>query len=307
MLQARQVELEEKNVLLEQAEKAARRANRAKSAFLANMSHELRTPLNAILGYTEMIIEDAEDRAIVEIEQDARRVHAAGSHLLAVINDILDHSKIEAGKLEIFVRQSSVEELLTHVRHTAAPLAKKNGNVLSVADGQQAGILNSDPMRVRQILFNVVSNACKFTQQGVVDVKAIRRRPRPGDLPRQRGLPYEGDVVEFIVADTGIGIAPERLDALFEDFTQADSAVQQEFGGHGARALHYTATLPAARRHGFGREYAWRGQRFSHRVACGGDPLRHRGDDPTRSSPSTTASRPPIPSTPASQSWSLSI
>ena len=155
------------------AKEAAEQANRTKSSFLANMSHELRTPLNAIIGYSEMLHEEATDRGLTELGPDLEKIYGAGKHLLALINDILDLSKIESGKMDLFLEDFDVRALVRDVQSTIHPLVAKNQNRLEVHLADDVGVMHADVTRVRQVLFNLLSNACKFTEKGtiVVDVR----------------------------------------------------------------------------------------------------------------------------------------
>ncbi len=220
--------LEEKNLRLqhamteaEHARGAAEEANRAKSAFLANMSHELRTPLNAIIGYSEMLAEEAEDAGRDNDLADLQKIRSAGKHLLALINDVLDLSKIEAGKMEVHLETFDVPAMLQDVVSTIAPLVEKNGNRLEVRCTEGLGTLRADLTKVRQALFNLLSNACKFTSGGVITLAVGRERLDGADWLR------------FGVADTGIGISPEQLKKLFQAFSQADASTSKKYGGTG--------------------------------------------------------------------------
>jgi len=200
---------------------AAENANRTKSVFLANMSHELRTPLNAILGYSEMLQEEAAERELESFSADLNRIHAAGRHLLALINDILDLSKIEAGKMELFLESFDVAELVGEVASTIRPMVEQNDNALCIELAPELGTIHADQMKVRQALFNLLSNAVKFTRAGRITVHGGRETM---------------DGREWIVvrvADTGIGLNPEQLVKLFQDFTQADASTTRKFGGTG--------------------------------------------------------------------------
>jgi signal transduction histidine kinase/DNA-binding response OmpR family regulator len=203
------------------AKEVAEQANRTKSTFLANMSHELRTPLNAIIGYSEMLEEEAQERGMGELAPDLGKIHAAGKHLLALINDVLDLSKIEAGKMELFLEDFEIESLVQDVESTIRPLVEKNHNVLEVSCPADIGLLHADLTRVRQILYNLLSNAAKFTQEGRValEVQALRIQGEPW--------------IEFAVADTGIGLAPEQQRRLFQSFSQADPSTSRKYGGTG--------------------------------------------------------------------------
>ncbi|MEW6281806.1 MAG: response regulator, partial [Candidatus Eremiobacterota bacterium] len=202
---------------LELEKDAAEAANRAKSTFLANMSHELRTPLNAIIGYSEMLQEEAEDLGQESFVKDLEKVRSAGKHLLALINDVLDLSKIEAGKMDLYLETFEVTPVIQDIRNTIQPLAEKNRNRLEVDCPPEVGSIRSDLLKVRQSLFNLLSNACKFTREGSVRL-TVRR---------------EADRIEFSVADTGIGLTEEQKGKLFEAFTQADSSTTRKFGGTG--------------------------------------------------------------------------
>ena len=206
---------------VEESRSAAEDASHAKSAFLANMSHELRTPMNAIIGYTEMLTEDAEDLGQEDFIPDLRKILAAGKHLLALINDVLDLSKIEAGKMTLFLEEFEVTSLIEDVTSTIQPLVDKNSNKLVIDIDPQAGTLEADETKVRQTLFNLLSNACKFTDQGTITLRV------------QRKVQKSGDRLVFQVSDTGIGMSPEQMAKVFDEFTQADSSTTRKFGGTG--------------------------------------------------------------------------
>ena len=203
-------------------EQSLQQANRAKSTFLATMSHELRTPLNAILGYSEMLQEEAVERKLEnEFGNDLGKINAAGKHLLALINDILDLSKIEAGKMEVFLENFDLAELIDEVASTIRPIIEKNSNTLQVECAPNLGVMHADQIKVRQALFNLLSNAAKFTTKGNVTLEAGRQSMDGSDW------------IVFRVADTGIGLSPEQIVKLFQDFTQADASTTRRFGGTG--------------------------------------------------------------------------
>jgi signal transduction histidine kinase/CheY-like chemotaxis protein len=196
-------------------------ADRHKSEFLANMSHELRTPLNAIIGYSEMLQEDAADLGAEQFTDDLRKINAAGKHLLELINAVLDLSKIEAGKMDLYLESFDVPALMRDIAAVIQPLAAKNANRLDVRCPDTIGTMRADLTKVRQALFNLLSNACKFTERGTITL-AVTREPLAG----RPGL-------RFDVHDTGIGMTPEQLARLFEAFTQADAATTRKYGGTG--------------------------------------------------------------------------
>ena len=212
--------VEERTREVEEKSRQLELASQHKSQFLSSMSHELRTPLNAIIGLTEMMVTNAARFGTEKAAEPLRRVHRAGSHLLGLINQVLDLSKIEAGKLELSPDWVNLTPLINEVVDTARPLAEQNNNRLVVKCQENLGSLTVDPMRLRQILLNLLSNACKFTKQGEVTLLA-------------RKLVNEGNWIEFAVSDTGIGMTPEQQAKLFEEFTQADSSTARQYGGTG--------------------------------------------------------------------------
>ncbi len=203
---------------VEEARAAAEHANEAKSTFLANMSHELRTPMNAIIGYGEMLVEEAEDLGQDDFIPDLQKILAAGKHLLSLINDVLDLSKIEAGKMTLFLEELEVRALAGDITATIQPLVEKNSNRLVVEIADDVGMMTADETKVRQTLFNLLSNACKFTSEGTITLQA-----------RLLGE----DRLSFAVTDTGIGMSPEQQTKIFDEFKQADSSTTRKFGGTG--------------------------------------------------------------------------
>ncbi len=202
---------------LRAAKQVAEQSSRAKSAFLANMSHELRTPLNAIIGYSEMLEEDAESRADESAVSDLRRIRASGKHLLVLIQDILDISKIEAGKMTVHIENVSVQAVVAEARATAEPLARKNRNRVDVIHEDRGEVMLTDAVKFRQSLFNLLSNACKFTEDGVVTLE----------------VETQGRDLLWHVRDTGIGIEPEQQHRLFQSFSQVDSSATRKYSGTG--------------------------------------------------------------------------
>jgi signal transduction histidine kinase len=194
-------------------------ASQHKSQFLANMSHELRTPLNAIIGVSEMLREDAE--AAKQDTEPLDRVLGAGRHLLALINDILDLSKIEAGRMELNLASFSLAPVIDGVVKTIEPLAAKNGNEVTVHCAGEIGMLHADQMRLRQALPNLMSNANKFTERGTITIDAHHRQENGGDW------------ITLAVTDTGIGMTPEQMGKLFQEFSQASSTTASKYGGTG--------------------------------------------------------------------------
>jgi signal transduction histidine kinase len=195
-------------------------ASEHKSQFVSSVSHELRTPLNAIIGLTEMMVKNAARFGTEKAQEPLQRVNRAGTHLLGLINQVLDLSKIEAGKLELNPQTVQLAPLIKDVIDTSGQLAEQNKNRLVVDAQENLGALTVDPMRLRQILLNLLSNACKFTKAGEVKLAACK-------------VSNGSSFVEFAVSDTGIGMTPEQQAKLFEEFTQADAATAQHFGGTG--------------------------------------------------------------------------
>lgn len=203
------------------AKHAAEEASRAKSTFLANMSHELRTPLNAIIGYSEMLEEETRESGRPDGVQDLRKIQSAGKHLLSLINDVLDLSKIEAGKMGLHLENFEVPQLIAEMIGTLQPAAAKNSNTIHVRVANNLGAMRADVTKVRQILFNLLSNACKFTDHGTVSVDV--------DQSKVEGAEW----VRFRVSDTGIGITAKQKENLFHEFSQADASIARKYGGTG--------------------------------------------------------------------------
>ncbi len=214
----RELALEETNRALRQARDAALQANRTKSEFLANMSHELRTPLNAIIGYSELLMEDAEAEGRGELFADLNKIKNAGSHLLSLINDVLDMSKIESGRMEVDITDFNPIELIDSIRDTIEPLAQKQNNRLEIDVSRAPKIMRSDRQKLSQVLINLLSNACKFTSSGLVRLELSDD---------------DSGWIELSVTDTGIGMSEEQAARVFRPFVQADTSTTRRYGGTG--------------------------------------------------------------------------
>jgi signal transduction histidine kinase/DNA-binding response OmpR family regulator len=213
--------VDDRTRLLAKAVKDAEEASKAKSSFLAKMSHELRTPLNAIIGYSEIMKEDAEDDGDTRRAEDLDKVLNAARHLLGLINDVLDISKIEAGKMELYLETFDLTKLINEVVATASPLVSKKGNTLAIDCPADIGAMHADATKLRQMLLNLLSNASKFTEKGTVTLRAVRH------------IEEDADYMELAVVDTGIGMTQEQLGRLFQAFSQADASTTSKYGGTG--------------------------------------------------------------------------
>ncbi len=228
-LEERDKELRNQNVILEErvlertaelaiARDKALQANQAKSIFLANISHELRTPLNAVIGYSELLVEAAADEPVQEyFISDLKKIQDAGEHLLDLINNILDLSKVEAGKMELDITEFSIIPLIENVANVVKPMALKKSNKLLVNYNNDLGTITSDETKIRQALLNLLSNACKFTENGTISFQTTR----------------ENNWIVFTISDSGIGMEDNQIQKLFNDFTQADSSTTRKYGGTG--------------------------------------------------------------------------
>ena len=276
-LQTRTLELEEEvsqrkkaQEELLKAKHVAEEASRAKSTFLANMSHELRTPLNAIIGYSEMLEEEARDSGDADHIGDLQKIQFAGKHLLSLINDVLDLSKIEAGKMPLHLETFDIRLMVDEIITTLRPAIEKNNNTLRVRMVDEISTMRADLTKVRQILFNLLSNACKFTDHGTIGLDVDRR------------LEDGQDWIRFQVSDTGIGIAARQRDNLFKEFAQADTSIARKYGGTGlGLAISYKFVQLMKGRIGVESELG-KGATFTAELPAqvkieAGDPMRQEG------------------------------
>ena len=224
---ARTEQLAQSMKIAEDGRMKAEEANRSKSEFLANMSHELRTPLNAIIGYSEILEEDAVDIGQDDFVPDLQKIKSSGKHLLGLINDVLDLSKIEAGKMDLYLESFDINAIVKEIGETILPMAEKNGNSIVINCPNKLGNMYADKTKVKQSLLNLLSNACKFTQNGDIRLD-VEYQQRPHD-----GNDAAENLIVFRIIDTGIGMTPAQIKKLFQAFSQADASTTRKYGGTG--------------------------------------------------------------------------
>lgn len=220
-LKQTEIELSKAIAEAQKARAVAEEANSAKSDFLANMSHELRTPMNAIIGYSEMLLEDARASKLDDTVSDLLKIHSSAVHLLSVINEILDLSKIEAGKMELYMEEIHLPSVISEVTNTVQPIIDKNVNKLRIHCSEVIPLIKADSIKLRQILLNLLSNAGKFTHGGEINFTVSVDNA------------LDDDWIVFTVSDTGIGMSTEQVDKVFDAFTQADNSTTRKYGGTG--------------------------------------------------------------------------
>jgi signal transduction histidine kinase len=220
--------LQAMQTMTENAKRVAEEANRTKSNFLANMSHELRTPLNAIIGYSEILAEDAIDAGRAEMVPDLNKIQNSGKHLLNLINDVLDLSKIESGKMELYVEAFHIPQLIQQIFDAVKPACDRNHNQLTISCDEEIEFMWSDLTKVRQSLSNLLSNAIKFTKNGQIHLAVSKELEVSADDQHDVNV-----IICFQIKDTGIGIKPEQLTKLFQPFSQADGSTTRKYGGTG--------------------------------------------------------------------------